>query len=141
MGLSPSLPSFSSRVLESSFVTTAHTVISKADWKEKWSLYLTLGAGCGLILEGLLGLFYPKRLFLGHFLLLPLSGGLAGVSAGTSFFHQQPTLLVAIADLVALGAQLFTILEFVAIYMEYKSTLDRQSDTFSKLQKYRPLEL
>jgi len=129
--LSPSLPSLSSNVLQSSFITTTHSVITKADWREKWPLYLTLGAGCGLILVGLMGLICDRRLFFLLLLSMPLIGALTGVSAGTSFFHQQPTLLVAIADLMALGAELFAILAFVAVYLLYKNTLDRKNNYYS----------
>jgi len=136
--LIPSLPGVSPNVLESSFLATTHRVIASANmnWKSEWPLYLTLGAGIGLILEGFLGLIANKRLFFPLLFLLPLSGILAAVAAGTSFFKHQPTTLVAIADLAALGVQLFTILAFASVYLLRRSTIDKQNSYYSKIVQY-----
>jgi len=138
MQLSPSLPGVSSSVLASSFIMSTQSVIMNVTekWKLGWPLYLTLGAGCGLIIEGLMGLFASKRLFFPLLFLLPSIGVLATIAAGTNFFHQQPSFLVGVADLLALGAQIFTILAFASVYLLRLKTMDRANAYYRVLLQY-----
>jgi len=121
----PSFASFfasSSSSLSNPFSALATSVTSSvsSDLPHSWTIYCTLGTACGLFLGGAIGLFIKASYYWILLLLMPLIGGALTVAASINFYEDTPTHIVAIADLISIGVQVFLLLMFLTLWVMRK---------------------
>eukprot|EP00456_Euglypha_rotunda_P039006 TRINITY_DN2998_c0_g1_i9.p1 TRINITY_DN2998_c0_g1~~TRINITY_DN2998_c0_g1_i9.p1 ORF type:complete len:362 (+),score=48.67 TRINITY_DN2998_c0_g1_i9:143-1087(+) len=102
------------------FSTMAVGVSSSPNFPYHWTVYATLGTACGILLGGALATFVKASYYTLLMVLMPLLGGVCVVSASINFYQEDPSHLVAVADLAAIGVQVFLLLMFVSLWLMRK---------------------
>jgi hypothetical protein len=119
-------PSFSSffgssfSTLSSPFSALATGMSTSADLPYHWTIYATLGTAIGVLVGGALGLIVKASYYWMLLFFMPIIGGACVVSASINFYQEYPSQLVAIADLLAVGVQVFLLLMFVSLWVMRK---------------------